>query len=219
MASFPSNFTIRHQFYRGLRWALLPGALALAACTGYTQRYDPPAADPPPAKEEINRRYKILEKGQHSDVQLARFLIDNNEKIKFKNAHYLANLYILESKDEGVNHDLAFAQMCLETGFLKFDGIVKAHQNNFGGIGAVNEHDPGDSFPSVKIGIRAQIQHLKAYATDDSFNKRIVDTRLSYVERGSAPTVFGLTNRWAVDDAYGWKIKGLIDRLYAETAK
>ncbi len=150
-------------------------------------------------------------------MELANFLIKNNRGITFNNAHYLASLYVLEARDEGVNHDAAFAQMCLETGFLKFDGVVKAHQNNLGGIGAVNDYTPGESFPTLKIGVRAQIQHLKAYATTESFSKKIVDPRLSYVKRGSAPTIFGLTNRWSEDDAYGWKIKGLIDRLYASS--
>ena len=38
---------------------------------------------------------------------------------------------------------------------------------NFAGIGTTGGGVPGNSYPDVRTGVRAQIQHLKAYATDE----------------------------------------------------
>ena len=60
-------------------------------------------------------------------------------------------------------------------------------QYNFAGIGTTGGGVPGNSYPDVRTGIRAQIQHLKAYATDEALVKECVDDRYSYVTKGSAP--------------------------------
>ena len=59
-------------------------------------------------------------------------------------------------------------------------------QYNFAGLGALDGGASGASFESVRIGIRAQIQHLKAYATDEALNLECVDPRYTYVTKGCA---------------------------------
>ena len=49
-----------------------------------------------------------------------------------------------------------------ETGFLQFGGDVSVEQFNFAGIGTTGGGVPGNSYPDVRTGVRAQIQHLKA---------------------------------------------------------
>ena len=102
----------------------------------------------------------------------------------------------------------------LETGWLKFGGSVKAEQCNFGGIGAVNANAGGASFGDVRSGLRAQVQHLKAYASKEPLNNLCVDPRFEKVERGVAPCVEDLNGRWAVPgDGYGQRIVKIANRL------
>ncbi len=98
-------------------------------------------------------------------------------------------IYIEECVAEGVNPEVAFSQAMLETGFLRFGGQVDISQYNFAGIGAVDGGASGASFPDVRTGIRAQVQHLKAYACDAALNQVCVDPRFNLVQRGIAPYV------------------------------
>ena len=112
-----------------------------------------------------------------------------------------------EANAEGVKAEVLFAQAMLETGWLKFGGSVKAEQCNFGGIGAVNATVGGATFGSVRIGLRAQVQHLKAYASKEPLNNACADPRFDKVERGIAPCVEDLNGRWAVPgEGYGQRI-------------
>jgi hypothetical protein len=127
----------------------------------------------------------------------------------------LARFYVEEAAAEGVNHDLAFSQMCLETGFLRFGGLVTPDMNNFCGLGAVSLSQTGERFPDPRTGVRAHIQHLKAYATAEPLKQPLVDPRYRWVRAGSAPLIKGLTGTWAADQEYDRKITSILERLYA----
>ena len=158
---------------------------------------------------------KIMGSGKASEAQLNRFLRANNQGNFVSKFPDLPKLYIEEATNEGVNHDLAFCQMCLETNFLRFGGDVDPSQNNFAGIGAVGGGTKGAYFPNPRTGVKAQIQHLKAYASTDPIAKPpIVDPRFELVTRGVAPTVYDLSGRWATDPDYGTKIISILKRLY-----
>ncbi|WP_071191828.1 N-acetylmuramoyl-L-alanine amidase [Trichormus sp. NMC-1] len=156
---------------------------------------------------------KIISNGNTSEIQLQIFLKNNNENalIQFPD---VPKLYREEAALEGVNHDIAFCQMCLETGFLRFGGDVKPQQNNFAGLGAIGGGAQAASFPSARIGVRAHIQHLKAYASLEPLVQQEVDPRFRFVTRGIAPSVDKLSGRWSADLDYGTKIKALFKRLY-----
>lgn len=155
---------------------------------------------------------RIMSDGITSEVQLLRLLRLNNAPLHLYGD--LPTIYREEATIEGVNYDIAFCQMCLETGFLQFDGDVKAEQNNFGGIGAIGNGVRGDSFSDRRIGVRAQIQHLKAYATTRPLIQTLVDPRFSLIKRGTAPLVGQLAGRWAEDLNYDKKIMAIMRRLY-----
>lgn len=159
---------------------------------------------------------KIMGNGRSSVKMLAEFLENNNHKISKAKALKIAHIYVQEADKEGVNYDVAFSQMCLETGFLKFGGEVEPQQNNFCGLGVVSKGIHGLSFPSIRIGIRAHIQHLKAYATKARIKNPIVDKRLKYVKRGSIKTINDFSGRWATDKHYSRKLYALMTRLYRE---
>ena len=123
-------------------------------------------------------------------------------------------LVLEEANAEGVKAEILFAQAMLETGWLQFGGSVKASQCNFGGIGAVNATAGGASFDDVRTGLRAQVQHLKAYASTEPLKNACVDPRFEKVERGVAPCVEDLNGHWAVPgDGYGQRVSSLAARV------
>lgn len=125
-------------------------------------------------------------------------------------------LYLSEGKTEGIAGDIAFAQSCVETGIFAFPQTtcnVTIDQNNYAMMGVVAADSKGESFATPQIGIRAQIQHLKAYANSDPLVGECVDPRFKYVTRGSAPYVEWLGMKenpkgkgWASSAGYGKKI-------------
>ena len=156
----------------------------------------------------------IMGKGSISQEKLSSFLIQNNRQVDTNYIRMLSQLYIEEAAYEGINHDVAFAQMCLETGYLRFGGLVKPEWNNFCGLGAIGPEQPGLIFPDVRTGVRAHIQHLKAYATTEPLKHETVDPRYRYVRLGSSPAIDGLAGTWAADKMYAIKIKDILERLY-----
>jgi len=156
----------------------------------------------------------IMGKGLTNVSRLEKFLLSNNQKVTPKDARNLAHIYWEESINEGVNPDVAFTQMCLETGFLRFDGTVDPQQNNFCGLGVTGNGVKGLSFSDPREGVRAHIQHLKAYASTEKLNGELVDQRFAYVKRGSAEEISDLTGKWAADKHYDTKIRSLLHRLY-----
>ena len=135
-------------------------------------------------------------------------------------------LYLSEGNAEGVRGDVAFAQSCLETGNFTFAGsAVKLAQNNFCGMGVVSNGVAGNSFATPQLGIRAQIQHLKAYASTEALRQACVDPRFKYVQRGSAKYVEWLGQRenpkglgWAAGAGYGSKILRILADVIATQA-
>ncbi|MEM8603747.1 MAG: glucosaminidase domain-containing protein, partial [Cyanobacteria bacterium P01_H01_bin.121] len=156
---------------------------------------------------------RIMGHGNTSAAQLIVFLKSNNEAA-IAQFPELPKIFREEAEVEGVNYDIAFCQMCLETNFLRFGGDVKSTQNNFAGLGAIGGGIQGANFASPRIGVRAQIQHLKAYASTEPILQENVDPRFGFVTRGVAPLVEQLSGRWAADPRYGEKIMAILRRLY-----
>ena len=122
-------------------------------------------------------------------------------------------LYIEEAKAEGVRPDVAFAQMIDETGYLNFRGDVRINQFNFAGIGATGGGVGGATFKDVRTGIRAQIQHLKAYASKDKLKNACVDPRYDLVTKGCAPNIEQLSGTWAANMSYGTDLINIVNAI------
>lgn len=121
----------------------------------------------------------------------------------------LAKLFLEEGSKESVRGDLAFAQSLKETGYFRYGGVVQPDYNNYAGIGAVDPTAIGNAarFETPREGVRAQIQHLKAYASTESLNLTKIDPRFHLVSRGIAPNLEDLNGRWAVPgNGYGESI-------------
>lgn len=170
----------------------------------------------------------IMGKAQATAQQMALFCRSKNAEPKLPSCslEQLAAYFIEEGEAEGVRGDVAFAQSLHETGYFKFGGIVLPEQNNYGGIGAVNGSSTGGGafFPDPRTGVRAQIQHLKAYASKEPLVNECVDPRFSLVSRGSAPYVdwLGAADNpngkgWAVPGAgYGAKVISLLAQIMTQ---
>lgn len=156
---------------------------------------------------------RIMSAGNTSEVQLQLFLRNNNDNslVTFPD---LPKIYREEANLEGVSYDVAFCQMCVETGFLRFGGDIKIEQNNFAGLGTIGGGNNTAIFDNARIGVRAHIQHLKAYASLEPLVNEVVDPRFRFVTRGIAPLVEQLSGRWSADLQYGEKIKAMVKRLY-----
>lgn len=133
-----------------------------------------------------------------------------------------------EAVAENIKPEIMYAQAMLETGYLKYGGIVQVWQFNFGGLGAVDGNASGGcaTFPDVRTGLRAQVQHLKAYASKETLNNSCVDPRFNMVTRGTAPYVEWLGQKenpnvnskgdsygWASGESYGFNIMSMINRM------
>src|SRR5690606_35232162 len=124
----------------------------------------------------------------------------------------LARYFIEEGAAEGVAGDIAFAQSIVETGYFGFSDRVKPEFNNFSGLGAVDNGTAAEVFPDARTGVRAQIQHLRAYADSDvtasDLAHPLVDTRFDLVKPKGKATEwedFG-GGVWATDPDYAGKV-------------
>lgn len=130
-----------------------------------------------------------------------------------------AQIFYEEATAEGVRAEVAFTQCMKETGFLKYGGDVLPNQYNFAGIGATGAVH-GASFSNVRMGVRAQIQHLKAYGSISPLTNPCVDPRFNLVKRGSAQHVewLGIKENpngygWATSKNYGHDIVSMVNVL------
>lgn len=167
-----------------------------------------------PVKKYISRN--IMGAAVMSERQLAVYFLSQNPKASVEQVKRLAHYYREEGALEGINSDVAFAQMCLETGFLRFGKLVTTEMHNYCGLGAIDETSRGEVFENERQGVRAHIQHLHAYAADEStpLKQPLIDNRYKWVQpRGKAPTIFELTGTWAADPQYGQKLDNMLSRM------
>ena len=141
----------------------------------------------------------------------------------------LAQIFYEEAVAENIRPEVAWSQTMLETGWLKFGGQVQIHQFNFAGLGATDGGAKGADFSgygaeAARMGVRAQIQHLKAYAsssvTEGTLKNPCVDGRFHLVRKGAAPYVEILGQKenplgvgWATGENYGYKILSIINSM------
>lgn len=163
---------------------------------------------------------KIMGTPQASIEQMKVYIKKVNPQVS-DSVTKMISLYITEGSAEGVRGDIAFAQSCLETGNFTFNGsAVTLDQNNFCGLGVNVTGKKGCSFRTAKEGIRAQIQHLQAYACTDRLKQKCIDPRYTYVSRGCAEYVehLGIQENpkgqgWAAGKNYGTQIIEILNAI------
>ena len=171
---------------------------------------------------QVTARYEIMGNTNTSLSQMVAYYNANNTYPEFyassdaPSIEAFCQIYLEECQAEGLKAEVAFCQAMLETGFLRYGGDVQINQYNFAGLGATGNGAPGNSFGSVREGVRAQVQHLKAYASTAGLNNPPIDLRFGLVERGTAPYVewLGIQENpyrkgWATAKNYGYNIVNL----------
>ena len=117
---------------------------------------------------------------------------------------------------ENVRGDIAFAQALVETGWFRYGGQVHCWQNNYGGMSG--------SFPDAETGVRAQIQHLRAYADPSAtscsqppLHTPCADPTFNFVSpKGKAPNWNDMGNgNWAAAPDYAGKVLGVYNEMRA----
>jgi hypothetical protein len=115
--------------------------------------------------------------------------------------------------------------MVLETNYLRFRrgsgrmGDAKPRQNNFAGLGTTGGGVPGESFPDVSTGVRAQLEHLVAYSghrIERPVARRTAENQDHIIKRmqklGRPVRFSDLQMRWAIDRGYAAKIASIAER-------
>lgn len=193
-------------FVTGLTFAALFIAVCFSSCQSITTI----------EKEPVQISRNLIAKGQLTADQLAGFFLQNNDQKDWQEIYNFAELYIQEAAAENINSDIAFAQMCLETGFLRFGGLVQPEWHNYCGLGAISKDQPGCIFETQELGVRAHIQHIQAYATteDITLHNELVDPRYSWVHKTKfATTIEEMAASWAADPNYAIKLENLLVRM------
>ena len=170
--------------------------------------------------EDKDSMTKITGKAEATAKQMTAYIKAKNGSVA-QSVLDMIPLYLSEGEAENIRGDIAFAQSCLETGNFTFSGsAVKLSQNNFCGMGVTKNGETGNSFKTPQLGIRAQIQHLKAYANTAKLKQECVDPRFDLVSRGCAPYVeyLGIQENpkgkgWASGVGYGEKILKILDAI------
>ncbi|MEG1945690.1 MAG: N-acetylmuramoyl-L-alanine amidase [Lachnospiraceae bacterium] len=190
--------------------AMTSDGVTASYCIGYT----------------VSARYEIMGNSQATLAQLMKYYKSGGSYPSFyatsdaPTLEKFCQIYMEECVAEGVKVDVAFCQAMKETGFLKYPGVVSIEQFNFAGIGATDSGGTPNSFASVREGVRAQVQHLKAYASSEPLKNVCVDPRFKYVTRGTATYVewLGINENpygkgWATEKNYGYNIRDRIIQL------
>lgn len=167
-------------------------------------------------KEETKISRELLGTPVLNATELANYFLSQNPNEDKKHITQFASYYIQEAAQEGINSDVAFAQMCLETGYLTFGNLVTPEMHNYCGLGAIDAEHPGERFETEQLGVRAHIQHLQAYATteDVKLNNELIDPRYNWVHKTKlANNVYDLAGTWAADKQYGEKLNAILDKM------
>ena len=133
----------------------------------------------------------------------------------------LVSYYYEEGAREGIRPDVAFAQACKETGFFRYGGTVTPDQNNYCGLGTTSATVKGAYFATARLGVRAHIQHLLAYASTRQPGEPVVDPRYNLVRDSYGLTTLNkwedLNGRWAVPGyTYGQSILSMFRAMLRE---
>ena len=154
--------------------------------------------------------------------QCVRYLLRNNPYPKLNvSPQELVAYYYEEGSRVGIRPDIAFAQALKETGYFRYGGTVVPAQNNYCGLGTTSATVRGAYFATPRLGVKAHIQHLLAYASTEKPDDNIVDPRYDLVRNSYGEKTLtrwqDLNGRWAVRGVgYGQSIlndyyKGIIN--------
>ena len=172
------------------------------------QVVDAPALDiPMMLKLVAPERITILGDPTVTQAQMVNLINKRNPKPLLNcSVRELVQIYYEEAGREGIRADVALCQALKETGFFAYGGDVNPKQNNYCGLGATGNKEPGHSFKTPRLGVRSHIQHLLAYTSKRAPKTILVDPRYNFVKE-FRKDVFGKMMHWT--DLNGvWAVPG-----------
>jgi hypothetical protein len=166
----------------------------------------------------------LLERGQGyltKDAVVSFMQRNNNIRSSWFNRRNddisaLVNAYFELAKEEGVNHEIALAQMWHATQALSNNVLLR--NCNYAGLSAVRGGTFKGRFYNTNEGVRAHIQHLKGYASTVR-PRNLVDPRYGILETngylGKGRTLAELSVYWSPQDReYEENINRILRELY-----
>ena len=192
------------------RFLLLPILLALAASVACAPVKDPAAGAVP-----------VMGQSDLTAEQMAGYFWAHQppgSPCLTVSVEELTAYFAWHGNAENVRGDIAFAQSIVETGWFRYGGSVQCEQNNYGGF-------LGKSFPDGETGVRAQIQHLRAYADPSATScsqpplaTPCADPVFSAVNpKGKAPNWNDMGNgNWAAAPDYAGKVLAVYNAMRAD---
>ena len=154
----------------------------------------------------------IKGKAQATKKQAAQLIASNNKAMGIGcSIGEIIDLYWEEAEREGIRPDMALSQALLETGYFNFGGSVEPWQHNYCGLGTIGSGVQGAAFKTPQEGVRAHIQHLVAYCSQDLPKTKIIDPRYDKAHNlrlanGLITKWSGLNWTWAMGGEYAEKV-------------
>ena len=154
-------------------------------------------------------RNVLMENGQLRANAIVSYISSRNPAVSRQDIESIVSTYIREAEFEQINHDIAIAQMCYATNFLRSQQPLVTH--NYAGL-------KDSRFNDRATGIRAHIQHLKGYATSEMPKNGIVDPRFNLLVnsgvQGTVTTLESLYLTWAPQsNEYGDSITRILEGM------
>ena len=164
------------------------------------------------AESDAAKLLNIMGGAVATQEQCVRYLLKHNPNPKLNvSPQELVSYYYEEGNRTGIRPDIAFAQALKETGYFRYGGTVIPAQNNYCGLGTTSATVQGAYFATPRLGVKAHIQHLLAYASVEPPQDNIVDPRYDLVRQSYGTNTLtqwkDLNGRWAVPGVgYGQSI-------------
>ena len=162
-----------------------------------------------------HRSSPIMSRGLLNPDVVAAYITRNYRTfLSHENVRILIDKYFEEAAFEGVNHDIAIAQMLYWTNYLRNQERVSSR--NYGGLSPTSTWR--GRFGDMTTGVRAHIQHLRWYASPP-IRRSNVDPRYDTLRNlrylGSASTFGQVYEKWSPNNyRYGNNIERILNELY-----
>jgi hypothetical protein len=171
---------------------------------------------PPPEQSPV----LIMGNGRLGKDVIVSYIVNKGSAMNQQQIDTLVSLYIREAQTEGINHDIAIAQMCYATRFLNNRQLLDTR--NYGGLNADSGISVkyGSRHGNMEEGVRAHIQHVKGYASTIRPKNEIVDRRYDLLIAngicGTVKTLDELFTVWLPLNArnYSNEIRKILGELY-----
>jgi len=154
----------------------------------------------------------IISEGYVSKNCAIIYILSQNPSVNRRLLNSLIDIYIEEAAFEGVNHDIAIAQMLYTTNYFR----KNMSSYNYAGLSTSGTCGWDGSFSDMRTGVRAHIQHLKVYGSTQLPCNQIVDPRYYLLGsfHGKVKNVSQLCEAWSHNSSYKDSLVTILNGMY-----